>query len=131
MTLRERRVLFTRLLGELLLWVGEQPGWEVALDEATVHSPRRIRTSLDGTPGVATYDILHDAVHKHASLHYAGLAADLVLYVEGQYISDGAHPAWLAIARRWESMHPRATSGLRWQDADHVSLGEGERATPL
>lgn len=56
------------------------------------------------------------------SLHYIRLAQDLNLFVDGKYISDGDHPAWKAIGEKWESLHPLARWGGRFQDANHVSL---------
>jgi hypothetical protein len=125
MSLREQRVLFTRELAGLIRWLGlEHPEWEVALDEATVKSPRKVRMGK-------VLQTADDAVHKPSSFHHRGLAADLLLYIDGQYVKDGDHPAWKAIAERWEAQHPLCTSGRRWQDANHVSLGEGRKEGPL
>lgn len=118
-------MLFTRLLVDLLVWVAaEHPDWDIALDEGRVKTPRECwargeRVSLD------------DAVHVRGSKHYSGEAADLLLYIGGVYVKDGDSPAWKEIARMWESLHPHATSGRRWNDANHVSLGEGNREGPL
>jgi hypothetical protein len=123
-TLREKRVLFTRLLCEFVLWCNEQPGWEVALDEGTVHSPR-----LSWLQGAKVR--LPDGVHKPGSAHHDGLGQDILLYIDGVYIGSSEHPAYRQIARKWESMHPRCTSGIRWSDANHVSFDEGSKETPL
>ena len=132
MTLRERRVLFTKLLADLILWCFDR-GWQVALDEGTVKSPRRVR-------GVDSGELIfaYDAVHKRAGKHPSGEACDLLLYDDldgdGQdddYVADGSDPRWLEIAERWEAMHPLCTSGIRWRDANHVSIAEGDRSTPL
>jgi len=120
MSLREERVLFTALLAELLAWIPPNTGCTVALDEVRIITPRKVW--IEGLPGVAV-----DAVHRRGSYHHRGLAADLLLYRNGVYVADGSDRAWQKIAARWESMHPRATSGIRWQDANHVSLGEGRR----
>ena len=130
MTLREQRVTFTRLLAELILWCFEQ-GWQVAIDEGKVFNPRRVR--IGGLRQEA-----EDAVHVRNSFHYRGLACDLLLYDDldhdGQdddYVSNGDDPRWKAIAIKWESLHPLATSGRRWRDSNHVSLGEGSKDFPL
>ena len=127
MTLREQRVEFTRYLALLLLWIGEQKDargdWEVAIDEATVHSPRA--AWINGKRDAVT-----DAVHKHGSFHHQGLAADLNLYIGGKWVVDGGDPAWAAIGVRWESFNALCTWGGRWQDANHVSFGESSRLTP-
>ena len=118
MTLRQKRVLFSKLLAELVIWINGHKGWEVAFDEVAVHSPRAAR---QGTARI----VVDDAVHKRGSFHHQGLAADLLLYIDGEYIADGGHAAWQQIATRWQSMHSLATSGISWNDANHVSLGEG------
>ena len=116
MSLRADRVLFTALLADLLLWIREKyPRWEIALDEGTVHSPRTARTDA-GRISVA------DGVHRAGSRHHDGCAADLLLYLDGEYVSDGEAPEWGVIAERWESMHERARSGRRFGDANHVSI---------
>jgi hypothetical protein len=122
--LRDRRVLFTRLLVELIVWANEQPDWEIAFDEVKVFNPRWV--CINGKRTKAT-----DAIHGQGSFHYEGLAADLLLYVNGAYIWDGDHPAWRRIAERWESMHPLCTSGRRWNDSNHLALGEGSKEGDL
>lgn len=122
MTLREQRCEFSRLLAALVLWVNEQRDqrgeWEMAFDEVAIHSPRP--AWLDGKRVAVV-----DAVHKHGSFHHQGLAADLNLYIAGQWISDGGHPVWTAIGTRWESMHKLCTWGGRFRDPNHFSFGEG------
>jgi hypothetical protein len=124
MTLRERRVLFSRLISELVLWIRAQ-GWEVAYDEVKILTPRAARQGLKRI-------IVDDAVHRKNSFHYRGLAADLVLYVDldhdgasDDYVADGNHPAWKMIIDHWLSMHALCTNGTAWGDANHFSLGEG------
>lgn len=97
----------------------------MALDEATVKSPRKVW--LDGERVE-----LPDAVHKMGSFHHQGLAADLNLYVNGQWISNGSHPWWRAIGEKWESLDKLCVSGLRFRDPNHCSLGgEADRTEPL
>ncbi len=105
MTLREKRVLFTKLLGE---WIGEAfaKGYELAVDQ--VMRPDR-------------------AGHMRNSLHYIGLAADLNLYVDGQYVSDGSHPAWKAIGSAWIAKNALCRWGGNFNDANHVSLAHEGR----
>lgn len=122
---RERRVLFSKLLASLVLWANERPGWGLALDEGTIHSPRDYRTEMGQTFQA------QDGVHRPGSYHYLGQAQDLLLYVHGAWVSDGDSAEWRLIAERWESLHPLCTSGRRWKDAGHVSLGEGRRDGPL
>ena len=122
LTLRRKRVIFSRLLCELVIWINteHEAHWDICFDEVTVHSPRAARKGVERI-------VVEDAVHKRASFHHQGLAADLNLYIDGQYISDGGHPAWREIATKWESMHELCTSGIDWNDANHVSFGEGKK----
>lgn len=116
MTLRQQRVAFTRLLVDLLVWIRQKhPAWEIALDEGRVISPRLVRTA----EGLST---LPDGVHRNGSRHHEGCAQDLLLYIDGTYIRDGARVEWQEIGAQWESMHPEARWGGRWGDANHVSL---------
>lgn len=116
MTLRQERVLFTRLLVDFLLWIRQKhPSWEIALDEGTVHSPRMARTD-GGRISVK------DGVHRAGSRHHDGCAVDLLLYIDGEYIADGGRMEWQEIGLQWESLHERAAWGGRFSDANHVSL---------
>lgn len=123
MTHREQRVLFTSLIAELVLWARSQ-GWSLAFAEGKITSPRNVW--LDGERVS-----LHDAVHKFGSYHYRSLAQDLDLYIGDEYIADGDHVAWKLISAKWESMHPLATAGRRWNDANHLSFGEGSKEGAL
>ena len=85
------------------------------MDEGGVHTPRNAWTA-DGKMSV------RDGVHMSNSRHYDLCAQDLMLYIDGVWISDGGHPAWLAIGKKAESL------GLSWGgrfksvDSNHVSL---------
>lgn len=121
MTLRERRVKFSRLISELVLWVNSQPGWECCYDEGTIHSPRVIWVDGKKIQGA-------DAVHKLNSFHHDGLAFDINFYVDGQYISDGNHPAYRRVGTYWKTLDPQCTWGFDFPNVDtnHFSLGEGQ-----
>ncbi len=130
-TLGDRRRAFTRLLCELVIWAEDTLHVRIAFDEVTVHSPRAARLGVQRV-------IVQDAVHIPASFHHQGLAADLLVYPDldgdgsmDDYLSDGLHPIWRAIARNWESRHEKCTAGIRWGDANHVSFGEGSREGEL
>lgn len=116
MTARQERVLFTKLLVELLSWVGESyPKWELAFDEVTVHSPRPAHTENGRV-------MVRDALHRAGSRHHDGCAADLLLYIDGEYISEGGRLEYRVLGERWEELHERAAWGGRFGDANHVSL---------
>ena len=116
MTLRDERVLFTRLLVDLLLYMRE---WhseaEVALDEGTVKSPRNVWYAGNKLA-------LSDGVHRRGSRHHDGCAMDLLVYIEDQYIADGEHPIYRDMGLHWESLHDRAAWGGHFEDANHFSL---------
>lgn len=123
MSLREDRCLFTTLVAELLVKVKDRQ-WsygkvEVAVDEWTIHTPRRVR--LEG--------VLHknaeDAVHKKDSRHHRGLALDLLVFINGEYISNGDHPIWQDLDKMAKELDPRFSFGIEFRDANHLSWMEG------
>ena len=63
LSLREKRVLFTRLLSSLVLWVTEHAGWELAFGEGLV----KFTDAADGD---------YDGPHKKDGAHYTGLGLD-------------------------------------------------------
>ena len=126
MTLRERRVAFSAAVVELLAkfpkhaWSDASWIVEFAFDEGTIHSPRRVRNA-DGS--TATMD---DAVHIRTSRHYDGLALDLLVFINGVYITDGSHPVWVEIDAMAKAVDPRLGLGLHFHDANHLSWEEGQ-----
>lgn len=118
MTLGERQRLFAHLLAKLIVWVYETPGWELTLADGSIDTPRKFRGE-DGRVFEAP-----DAHHMKGSLHYYRLAQDLNLFIEGQWIPDGGHPAWTAIGQRWEGLHPECAWGGRFSkpDPNHFSI---------
>ena len=116
MTLRDDRVLFSSLLVDLLVYLREwHPEAEIALDEITVKSPRKMWLS-------GAKVALPDAVHRMGSRHHDGCAADLLVYIDGKYIADGEHAIYRDMGLHWESLHDRAAWGGHFSDANHVSL---------
>lgn len=103
-TLRERQSLFAMLVGELLVWIYDHPGWEVTFGEGSVNPLRR------------------EFFHMRNSLHRSRLALDMNLFVDGEWIADGSHEVWSAIGMQWESMHELARWGGRFRDANHISV---------
>lgn len=120
MTRRERRCLYSRLAAETILWAseeGERRGevWELAMDEQFVAEKRK------GWVGGKKVVVL-DAQHMKGSHHYEGTSGDFNLYINGVYIPDGSHPAWLAIGKFWKALHELCAWGGDFQDANHLSL---------
>jgi hypothetical protein len=118
MTRREARCRFTELLCRLV-WDLRGLGYEVAFDEVTIHSPRAARL---GTERV----LVEDAVHIRKSFHRRGLAADLLIYKDGEYLRDGNHAVYVQLQGIWEGYDPLCVSGVRFNDPNHVSYGEGK-----
>ncbi len=101
MTLRQKRVLFTRLIAELTLWIFEQ-GYEVAYGR-------------DGEK------------HMAGSLHYQGLAKDLILYKDGEYLTMTED--YKFAGEKWKSMHDLCRwggdfkrGGRPYPDGNHFSV---------
>lgn len=113
LTLRQKRVLFTYLIAEFVLWIEDIYGSddiEVAFDELTNHQ---------GTG------------HMPHSLHYDGLAGDLLFYVEGRYVRtyEEAPALWDRLMAKWKSLHPLCRCGgdFKSRDLNHFSLEHGDR----
>lgn len=94
MRLREKQSLFSRLLPRLLDFIHSHDGWETTLGDG--HVERQVG-------------------HRVGSLHYYRLAQDINLFIDGKYIMDGKHPAWLEIGEFWEGLHDLCRWGGRFQ----------------
>ena len=109
MTLREARINFSLCLAKLILHA-DTLGYEVALDEVT----ERI-TEKDPTSD-----------HMKNSLHHLGLAGDLNLYKDGQYLSKTEDHQILG--EYWEQMGKDLGLPLCWggrfakPDGNHYAL---------
>lgn len=107
MTLREARVRFTVLLCRLILWA-ETQGYEIAFDEVTEKITEKDPTSD----------------HMKNSLHHLGLAADLILYYGGQYLSKTED--YRPLGEHWEKMSEFCKWGGRFGDGNHFSFAVPE-----
>ena len=126
MSLRERRVQFSVLSARLLLWINEKEDWsygkvECAFDEGPIHQQRHVKVGVSRT-------IAMDAVHIPTSRHYEGLAFDLLVYINGVYITSGDHPIWSDIDKQAQLLHPKLSLGKEFHDANHLSWAEGDQA---
>lgn len=106
MTLSEKQQLFARLVAHLISHVFAK-GWAVTLGDGNV----------DAKVG-----------HMRGSLHYQRLAQDLNLFVDGEYIQDGGHPAYAELGEFWEGLHPLCRWGGRFRDANHFSMAHDGKA---
>lgn len=66
-----------------------------------------------------------DAEHMRGSLHYQRCAIDLNLFVDGEYISDGSHPAYRELGAFWKSLDDLCAWGGDFGDANHFSIRDG------
>lgn len=107
MTLREARVLFTKFSVQLVAKMFCD-GYEAAWDEVT----ERI------TPKDPTSD------HMKGSLHHNGLAADVLLYKDGVYLTKTEDHT--AFGEYWESLHPHCKWGGHFRDGNHYSFAPPE-----
>lgn len=136
LTLGQKQRLFTRLIAELIVWIyayckpkptdlTTSSKWvlEVSLADGSIDNPRRFRIG-------ETLTVAQDGVHMPNSLHYQRLAQDLNLFIDGEFIKDGGHPAWTLIGEHWESMNPLCRWGGRFLavDSNHFSLEHDGRA---
>jgi hypothetical protein len=106
--LRQKQSAFAHALATLILWIEEQ-GWEVTLAEGFV-----------GTTDAADGD--YDGPHMKNGQHYNQLGQDLNLFIHGDHITNGEHPAWLAIGARWKQIDSMARWGGDFGDANHFSF---------
>lgn len=133
MILSERRILFTRNIGLLLVWCHNQ-GFAVAVNEV-MRSDEQAEINAIGSAGraalidyllVGKYTMLAEKIRNNAgsgirnTLHSKGLAADLLLYVGGAYQSTGA--GYLPIGAFWKTLHPDNRHGADWGDYGHFSM---------
>ena len=103
MTLGEKRRLFTKLLSEHIVWLISM-GYEVAYDEVM----ERI-TEKDPTSD-----------HMKNSLHYIGLAGDLLLFKNSVYLTKTEDHAMSGLV--WEARHELCRWGGRFGDGNHYSI---------
>lgn len=101
MTIREKRVEFTRMQAELVLWAAEQ-GYELAIKYA--------------------YRCPECPTGKKNSLHKEGLAIDFDLYIDGEYQTKSE--AHIPIHRKWAEM---GGNPMIPADGNHYSFPHGTR----
>lgn len=109
--LAARQALLVSCLGKLFAYAAER-GYTITLGEGYV---QEVRPDRQGR----TYA---DGVHMRGSLHYQRLAQDLNLFVEGRYITDSEHFAWVDLGSFWEAQDRLCRSGRRFGDANHLSV---------
>ena len=103
--------LHVRLVAKLIGYATER-GYELTWGEAW-RTPEQAALNAKKGTGIAN------------SLHIDRLAVDLNLFRDGIFLTDGA--AHKPLGEYWESLHPLARWGGRFNDANHYSLEWGGR----
>ncbi len=109
MTLREQRCLFTRLLAQLITWANAN-GYETSIEEVMRSKAQALSNAASGT-GISN------------SLHLIGLAADINLYRNGEWLTRSEDHA--PLGQHWKSLHPLCRWGGDFRprpDGNHYSL---------
>jgi len=108
MTIREKQSLFASLIGELIVWISEHPGWEITFGDFN-------RPDQHG--------------HMGGSLHYIRLAADMNLFVDGVW-KDEDCSEWQTIGAYWKRLNDLCRWGGDFEQCDlnHFSLEHNGKA---
>jgi len=109
MSLSKLQREFTLCVSQLINYAYAR-GWELTFGDA-YRDPR--------VHGVWGQKITYSAAK---SQHKNRLAVDFNLFVDGEYISDGDHPAYRALGKEWKAMHNKAAWGGDFNDANHFSF---------
>jgi hypothetical protein len=109
MTLGQARRAFSKCLVELLTHVHEL-GLEFCFDEVTER--------------ITTKDPTSD--HREGSVHHLGLAADILLFLNGVWLTDTN--SYQQLGEMWEELGTKYDLPLRWggrfksKDGNHFSM---------
>jgi len=113
MNLGKRQRIFSLRLAQLVVWAYDQ-GYEFSQGDG-YRDPRAFGVIGESGPYGA----------KNSN-HKLRLAHDLNLFIDGEYIRDGKHPAWAEIGEHWEkiAMDINGRWGGRYGDANHLEATE-------
>lgn len=109
MSLRKKQSRFAVCIANLISYATKQ-GYEVTFGDAFRDN------RLHGEFGVKK-----EYGHKN-SVHKIRLAVDLNLFVNGEYITSGDHPAYLELGEYWKTLDKDARWGGDFDDANHFSF---------
>lgn len=107
MSLSKKQQKFTSMVG-LLINFATSKGYGLTVGDA-YRDPR-----VHGAYGTKK------SYSAASSLHKMRLAIDFNLFVNGEYITNGEHPAYIELGEFWESIG--GSWGGRFKDANHFSL---------
>jgi hypothetical protein len=79
-------------------------------------------TMAEGYVGDSINRPEEDTPHLRRGSHFKRLGQDLNLFVDGTWITEGGHSAWLALGEFWESLDESCRWGGRFGDANHFSI---------
>ena len=105
MRLSEKRVLFSSMIAKLVHTLNNEFGMHVAFGDVRPES---------------------QSGHMSNSLHYEGLAADLILY-DNDWSYCTKTEQYKVIGDLWESLHPNCHWGGHFNDGNHFSMSWDER----
>jgi len=108
MTLREKQSVFAQNIAKLIIWAYEQ-GYELTVGEF-LRTPEQqeiyVKTGKSKTSN---------------SRHLVKLAADLNLFIDGDYKTD--KESYKPLADYWKSLDPANVAGYDWKfDANHFEM---------
>ena len=109
MKLSEKQQIFTMCLGKLILFACSK---NYGLTQGDGFRDKRVFGEFGEKKSYSAKN----------SVHKIRLAHDFNLFVEGKFIPDGGHIAWLELGEYWESLHVDARWGGRFDDANHFSF---------
>lgn len=110
-SVKEKRWLLTECLALLIFEAGRR-GFKCAVDQVK-------RTQAEANANAASGAGISN------SLHLSGLAADVLLYRDGQYLDKTED--YKQLGEYWEQLHPLARWGGRFKkpDGNHFSITHG------
>lgn len=106
MTLNEKQIRFTQLIGELIRYATSM-GYGLTFAEA-YRPPEMAEIYAKQGKGIKN------------SLHTKRLAVDFNLFKDGKYLTESKD--YLLLGAYWESLDPLCRWGGRFKDGNHFSL---------
>ncbi|MGO2457018.1 M15 family metallopeptidase [Vibrio casei] len=114
MTLGDKQRAFTRMIADLIQFAYNS-GFELTFGDAfrdsRVHGAMGKKKSYSAS----------------SSNHKIRLAVDFNLFVNGEYITKGDHPAYIQLGEYWESLGGSWGGRFKGGDANHFSLEHNGR----
>jgi len=114
MKLSDKQQAFTRCVG-LLITYAYSMGYRLTVGDA--YRDSRVHGNMGDKKSYSAA----------FSVHKVRLAMDFNLFVDGEWIANGDHPAWQHLGEYWETLHPGARWGGHFEkkDSNHFSFEYG------